>query len=145
MTNLKHRVGVIPFSDKGSQSAILLITSLTRSRWIFPKGKLELQESHEDGCKREAFEEAGITGKVFNDFPITTLITSASEGKIEKFPVTFYPFSVQKQLDDWPEKQKRLEAAGACNSQVFNKTKLLLAPGKKHGALFRREVENQIL
>jgi len=107
MTNLKHRVGVIPFSDKGSQSAILLITSLTRSRWIFPKGKLELQESHEDGCKREAFEEAGITGKVFNDFPITTLITSASEGKIEKFPVTFYPFSVQKQLDDWPEKQKR--------------------------------------
>jgi len=107
MTNLKHRVGVIPFSDKGSQSAILLITSLTRSRLIFPKGKLELKESHEDGCKREAFEEAGITGKVFNDFPITTLITSASEGKIEKFPVTFYPFSVQKQLDDWPEKQKR--------------------------------------
>lgn len=107
MTNLKHRVGVIPFSDKGSQSAILLITSLTRSRWILPKGKLDLQESHEDGCKREAFEEAGITGKVLNDFPITTLITSASEGKIEKFPVTFYPFSVQKELDDWPEKQKR--------------------------------------
>lgn len=107
MTNLKHRVGVIPFSDKGSQSAILLITSLTRSRWILPKGKLDLQESHEDGCKREAFEEAGITGKVLNDFPITTLITSASQGKIEKFPVTFYPFSVQKELDDWPEKQKR--------------------------------------
>ena len=107
MTNLKHRVGVIPFRGKGSQSAILLITSLTRSRWILPKGKLDLQESHEDGCKREAFEEAGITGKVLNDFPITTLITSASEGKIEKFPVTFYPFSVQKELDDWPEKQKR--------------------------------------
>lgn len=41
MTNLKHRVGVIPFRGKGSQSAILLITSLTRGRWIFPKGKLK--------------------------------------------------------------------------------------------------------
>ena len=107
MTNLKHRVGVIPFRGKGSQSAILLITSLTRGRWIFPKGKLKSKEDHEDGCKREAFEEAGITGKVFNDFPITTLITRSFEGRIEKFPVTYYPFSVQKQLDDWPEKQKR--------------------------------------
>ena len=107
MTNLKHRVGVIPYSEKGSQIAILLITSLTRGRWILPKGKLKLKENHEDGCKREAFEEAGITGKVFNDFPITTLITRSFEGRIEKFPVTYYPFSVQKQLDDWPEKQKR--------------------------------------
>ena len=69
------------------------------------KGKLKSKEDHEDGCKREAFEEAGITGKVFNDFPITTLITRSFEGRIEKFPVTYYPFSVQKQLDD-SEKQK---------------------------------------
>ena len=29
------------------------------------------------------------------------------KGRIEKSPVTYYPFIVHKQLDEWPEKQKR--------------------------------------
>tara|TARA_Y100000741_G_scaffold364745_1_gene356792 strand:+ start:2098 stop:2526 length:429 start_codon:yes stop_codon:yes gene_type:complete len=107
MIDIKHKIGVIPFRTKGSQTAILFVTSQTRGRWILPKGKLKSDENHEDGCKREAFEEAGVKGEVLTDFPITTLITKSIKGRIEKSPVTYYPFIVHKQLDEWPEKQKR--------------------------------------
>ena len=107
MSNEKHKIGAIPFKKKGDLFAVLFVTSQTRGRWILPKGRLKPNESHEEGCKREAMEEAGVIGKVLNDFPITLLITKSVEGTLEKVPVTYYPFVVQEQFDEWPEKQKR--------------------------------------
>tara|TARA_B100000686_G_C16748424_1_gene950951 strand:+ start:267 stop:695 length:429 start_codon:yes stop_codon:yes gene_type:complete len=107
MIDNKHKIGVIPFKKKENKFAILFVTSQTRGRWILPKGRLKSNESHEEGCKREAMEEAGVTGNIFHDFPITLLITKSIKGEIEKVPVTYYPFEVQEQLEEWPEKEKR--------------------------------------
>lgn len=87
--------------------ALLFVTSQTRGRWILPKGKMKKNETHEAACTREAFEEAGIYGTVLSDFPITVAIGRQLNGRIEKIPVTYYPFLVQEQLAKWPERSKR--------------------------------------
>jgi ADP-ribose pyrophosphatase YjhB (NUDIX family) len=104
---MDHKVGVIPFDIKGDRIAILFVTSQGRGRWILPKGDLKPGESHKKGCKREAFEEAGVKGVLLEDFPMTNLITkSGGEGMID-VAVTYYPMFVEKQHDKWPESGKR--------------------------------------
>lgn len=102
-----HRVGVIPFDVTEHDIAMLFITSKTRGRWIPPKGRAKKNESHEDVCHREAFEEAGIYGVVLNDFPITVVISRSTDDGTEDIPVTYYPFLVLSQVDAWPEKTER--------------------------------------
>jgi len=102
-----HRVGIIPFDTRDSDVAILFVTSQTRGRWILPKGKIEAGETHVQACHREGFEEAGVKGVVLDDFPITVVVTKLTGKGKREVPVTYYPFLVIEQVDDWPEKDKR--------------------------------------
>ncbi|MEM7428679.1 MAG: NUDIX domain-containing protein [Pseudomonadota bacterium] len=102
-----HRVGIIPFDIKEKLTALLFVTSISRGRWILPKGLAKPNESHADTCCREGFEEAGVRGVVLDDFPVTVLITKSADNGVQKIPVTYYPFLVQKQEDEWPESERR--------------------------------------
>ena len=57
---MDHKIGVIPFDISGDNVAVMFVTSQRRGRWILPKGNLKSGESQKKGCKREAFEEAGV-------------------------------------------------------------------------------------
>lgn len=102
-----HRLGIIPFDTRGKAVAILFVTSQTRGRWILPKGKRKSKETHVEACRREGFEEAGVTGQVLEDFPMTVLITKQMPEGTEAIPVTYYPMLVSEQFEDWPERAKR--------------------------------------
>lgn len=102
-----HRAGIVPFELRDGGIAVLLVTSLTRGRWIFPKGQLEPQEDYSSACHREGFEEAGIKGVLIEEFPSTFLINKQSETGPEAVPVVYYPFLVRQQLADWPERTLR--------------------------------------
>jgi 8-oxo-dGTP pyrophosphatase MutT (NUDIX family) len=102
-----HRVGVIPFDTRDTAVAILYVTSQTRGRWILPKGRKRPDETHAEACQREAFEEAGVTGVVLEDFPMTVLVTKQTPRGKRVVPVTYYPFFVTGQADEWPEKDRR--------------------------------------
>ncbi len=102
-----HRVGIIPFDTRDTAIALLFVTSQTRGRWILPKGRMKPDETHVEACLREGFEEAGVTGVVLEDFPMTVVITKQTPtGKVQ-VPVTYYPLLVTEQFDDWPEKNRR--------------------------------------
>ncbi|UUX49269.1 NUDIX domain-containing protein [Nisaea acidiphila] len=102
-----HRVGIIPFDIRDDLIAVLFVTSQTRGRWILPKGKRKKAETQTETCFREGLEEAGVKGEVLKDFPMTQVITKQTDaGKVE-IPVTYYPFLVTEQLDEWPEKALR--------------------------------------
>ena len=73
-----HRVGIIPFDIRDENIAVLFVTSQSRGRWILPKGKKKKDETHIAACHREGFEEAGVRGEVFEDFPITVVITKST-------------------------------------------------------------------
>lgn len=74
---------------------------------MLPKGGIKKGETHAEACQREAFEEAGINGIVFEDYPMTTVISRMTDDGVEKVPVTYYPFLVQKQFKSWPESNDR--------------------------------------
>lgn len=50
-------------SNRGSLE-ILLITSRDSGRWVIPKGNIRRRESTYRAAQREAFEEAGVSGKI---------------------------------------------------------------------------------
>jgi len=102
-----HRVGIIPFDIQDEAVAVLFVTSQTRGRWILPKGQALEGEAHVDTCHREGFEEAGVRGVVLEDFPFTILVTKQTAQGVKKIPVTYYPYFVQEQVDEWPEKDRR--------------------------------------
>ena len=102
-----HRVGIIPFDIRDENIAVLFVTSQSRGRWILPKGKKKKDETHIAACHREGFEEAGVRGEVFENLPITVVITKSTATSTTPVLVTYYPFLVMEQLDDWPERDKR--------------------------------------
>ena len=104
---MDHKVGVIPMAIRGRHIALMFVTSQQRGRWILPKGNLKTGETHAEGCTREAFEEAGIKGDFIADFPITAAISKSSPNGVTQTAVTYYPFLVTEQFDEWPEKAKR--------------------------------------
>ena len=104
---MDHKIGVIPMAIRDQRIALMFVTSQQRGRWILPKGNLKANETHSEGCTREAFEEAGIKGNIIADFPITAAISKSSAQGIVQTAVTYYPFLVTEQLSDWPEKAKR--------------------------------------
>jgi len=102
-----HKIGSIPFDIKGNQIALLFVTSQTRGRWILPKGSAKPGENHIQTSERESFEEAGVKGKILEDFPMTVSISKQTSGGKQATPVTFYPLYVGEQSEDWPEQDKR--------------------------------------
>jgi len=93
---------------RSSQLEVLLITSLNSKRWILPKGWPETELSPAENAAREAFEEAGVTGKVEAQ-PIGSYhyLKAKKDGGGMPCSVDVFALAVTKQLDDWPEKNAR--------------------------------------
>lgn len=87
---------------------MLLITSRESGRWIIPKGWPERKVKPRDLAAREAYEEAGILGRVGHD-PVGTYRYEKrlKSGKATTCEVQVFPFEVERELDEWPEKGQR--------------------------------------
>lgn len=55
---------VIPYRIHNGQTEILLITSSSNKRWIIPKGVIEIGMTPQASAAKEAYEEAGVLGRV---------------------------------------------------------------------------------
>lgn len=104
---MSFRVGAIPFIVEDGDFKLLMVTSLTPARWVFPKGSPKQGEGKFNGCRHEAFEEAGIKGKILSDWLITAIIKSKDKSKNNMMLVTYYPMSLNKKTKEWPEKKLR--------------------------------------
>jgi 8-oxo-dGTP pyrophosphatase MutT (NUDIX family) len=87
---------------------VLLITSLNSKRWIMPKGWPEPNLTPAENAAREAFEEAGVTGKI-SPVPVGSYhyLKERKDGGGMPCRVEVFALAVTKQLDDWPEKGTR--------------------------------------
>jgi 8-oxo-dGTP pyrophosphatase MutT (NUDIX family) len=87
---------------------VLLITSLNSRRWIVPKGWPEAELTPAENAAREAFEEAGVTGRVSAE-PVGNFhyIKEKKDGGGMPCRVDVFALAVTKQLDEWPEKGAR--------------------------------------
>jgi 8-oxo-dGTP pyrophosphatase MutT (NUDIX family) len=87
---------------------VLLITSLNSKRWILPKGWPEPELTLAESAAHEAFEEAGVTGKI-GAAPVGRYhyLKEKKDGGGVPCSVDVFALAVTKQLQDWPEKGAR--------------------------------------
>ncbi len=65
MKKIVFQAGAITFrQDKGEVKILLIRSKKNPSRWIFPKGHIEIDETAQQACVRELSEEAGVDGEV---------------------------------------------------------------------------------
>ena len=93
-------------TDDGHE--ILLITSRGRGHWILPKGWPKNKKSSADTALLEAFEEAGIRGRVIGS-PIGQyhFTKSSQKGALLECVATVHEVLLTETLDDFPEKGER--------------------------------------
>ncbi len=100
------QAGAIPYTIVKGTPVFLLITSRGTGRWIFPKGAPIAGYELWQVAAREAFEEAGVEGDV-ETVPVGRY--RGLKGSIRTAPidVQMFPLRVVRQLDVWPEKDRR--------------------------------------
>ncbi|MEM9422992.1 MAG: NUDIX domain-containing protein [Pseudomonadota bacterium] len=103
----KQLYGVIPYKVEDDCVWVMMVTSQTRKRWIFPNGNIEKGETGAQAAAREAFEEAGVKGSIDKKHTIDAIIGKSAPDGIEDVSVEFFAMEVLKQADKWPEKDER--------------------------------------
>lgn len=102
--------GALPFqvSDDGAVS-ILLVTSRETRRWVIPKGWPMSKRSPRQAAAQEAWEEAGVTGRMVSKRPIGSYRYQKRLSPSVSVPCTVkvFLFAVEQQFDDWPEQAER--------------------------------------
>ena len=100
--------GALPYREDKSGVQILLVTSRGTRRWIVPKGWPQAGTPPHRAAAREAFEEAGVVGKVSKKTVGSYWYDKIFEsGTAVRCKVRVYPLRVTRQFKRWPEKRQR--------------------------------------
>ena len=86
----------------------MLITSRETCRWVIPKGNPERGLEPHALAAKEAYEEAGLVGRIGSE-PVGRYRYAKRRSAKEAVPVEVevFPLLVEGQLGDWPEKGQR--------------------------------------
>jgi 8-oxo-dGTP pyrophosphatase MutT (NUDIX family) len=87
---------------------VLLITSRETRRWVIPKGWPIKAMSSAKSAAQEAFEEAGVVGKVAKA-PLGTYAYGKrlKNGRLQHVRVAVFPLLVESETSDFPERGQR--------------------------------------
>ena len=100
---LVEQSGVIPYRIMDGKIEVMLITSSGSKRWVIPKGLIEPDMTPEDSAAKEAWEEAGVLGKVFPNLMGTyEYYKSGCTWQVDVFLL-----QVETVVEIWPEAYKR--------------------------------------
>lgn len=96
-----YQAGAIPYRfEQGWE--LLMVTSRSSGRWIFPKGCIDPGDDAEDTAAQEALEEAGAIG---NLEPPVGFYRSRKWGR--NVQITLFPLRVTLLYDSWLEQEER--------------------------------------
>ncbi|MEO5739692.1 MAG: NUDIX hydrolase [Vicinamibacterales bacterium] len=99
----REQAGVIPFRRKKGTIEVCLIHNKGRRKWKIPKGFVDPGETVEQAALKEAWEEAGLSGRL-----IGGPIGSYEYDKWElSLTVSVYLMEVTDQEDKWEESRFR--------------------------------------
>jgi 8-oxo-dGTP pyrophosphatase MutT (NUDIX family) len=105
---MKKQYAALPFRFRHADLVeILLITTRRKGRWIIPKGWPKLRLPRHQTAAEEAFEEAGLTGRV-RSRQVGSFRTRKRMGDRKvKCEIEVFPLAVTDQHRSWPEKGER--------------------------------------
>jgi len=99
--------GALPWRLGLRKAEVLLVTGRGSGRWIIPKGWPVAGKSLADSAAQEAFEEAGIEGKVEpNAIGTFRHVKQHLFGRVA-VDILVHPMAVERELSQWPEKGER--------------------------------------
>jgi 8-oxo-dGTP pyrophosphatase MutT (NUDIX family) len=104
------QLGALPYRfDLETGVEVLLVTSRGTRRWIIPKGWPIKGFKPARTAAREAYEEAGVRGRVAGRPLGRYIYEKRIEERAAPFPceVQVFPLLVKKQLKKWPECKQR--------------------------------------
>lgn len=104
----RNQLAALCYRSGSAGAEVLLITSRNTRRLIIPKGWPMAKHSARKTARQEAYEEAGIIGKVAKE-PIGEFASHKGLGNGLKVRtnVIVYPLAVDDQVSDYPETGQR--------------------------------------
>ncbi|KAJ55995.1 NUDIX hydrolase [Actibacterium mucosum KCTC 23349] len=104
----RTQFGALCYRGAGKKTEILLITSRDSGRWVVPKGWPKGKEDPAANVSREAWEEAGVVGKLGKSLlGFYSYSKVMDDGKAMPCVVAVYPIQVDKLSDKFPEMGQR--------------------------------------
>jgi len=98
---------VLPYRRGRRGLEVLLITSRETRRWVLPKGGIMAGMTPYESAAEEAFEEAGIVGRVDRRcIGVYGYLKVRDKGR-PYCTVKVYPMKVTVLCADWPERRER--------------------------------------
>lgn len=102
-----EQAGAIPWRLGRHGLEILMITSSDGDRWIVPKGSIERGSNPSRCAVQEAYEEAGVRGKLSSGDPFGTVRLKRRRRRID---VAVFLLEVSEVHQHWPERDRRRRA-----------------------------------
>jgi phosphohistidine phosphatase len=96
--------GVIPLRRRKGKVEVLLVTTRSGKRWVVPKGVVEEGLTPAESALREAWEEAGLRGRMGKE-SVGRFGYSKWQGICT---VEVFPLAVHEEASSWPEGGTRL-------------------------------------
>lgn len=98
----------LPFRMVDGFPQVMLVTSRETKRWVLPKGWPEKNHKPWEAAAREAYEEAGLIGRIAHT-PLGSYTYSKrlDDRTSVTCAVEVFPMRVERQLDEWPERKQR--------------------------------------
>lgn len=103
-----RQVAAIPVRRGGpSGLKVMLVTSRETQRWVIPKGWPWPKRSDHDAAAGEAWEEAGVRGKILSELLGTFTYDKRDGGDLRRLEVSVFLLEVTEEADKWPEAHER--------------------------------------
>jgi 8-oxo-dGTP pyrophosphatase MutT (NUDIX family) len=94
--------------SEGGRREVMLLTTRETHRWMIPKGWPMKGRKPAEVASQEAYEEAGLVGEIVGKRPLGIFHYEKQLARKSRLcQVRVFSFRVERQLDDWPEKQQR--------------------------------------
>ena len=101
------QVGALPVRGSPGSYQVLLITSRESGRWVIPKGWPMKGKKDHDAAAQEAFEEAGVSGKIHKRPLGAYTYEKRRDDGADPVRVMVYLLEVQAEKRRWPEREQR--------------------------------------
>ena len=102
--DLRTQFGALCYRVRKGRPEVLLVTSRGSGRWIIPKGWPMDGKTPGQSAKAEAWEEAGVKGKLHKGcLGLFSYVKSDPDGADLPCVAMVYPLKVKSMADDFPE------------------------------------------
>ena len=118
-TRIPEQAAAIAVRRKGQALEVCLIRKKKSKRWGIPKGIVDPGDTHEQTALNEAWEEAGLKGRLLGD----AIGTYEYEKWYTTFVVAVYVMEVLEQHDEWQEaviRERRWTSFGEAASLLMD-------------------------